>query len=115
MRPEFRPRQEQAAIVENAAAGKRDAAAQLRQRFEHGVVPEEELQQQRNVADQLDVAAGEPRDQPVVGELRQADHKADDGGEYDADGGDQERIEKADPERPAERRRARPNRRSASG
>ena len=76
MRPEFRPRQEQAAIVENAAAGKRDAAAQLRQRFEHGVVPEQELQQQRNVADQFDVAAREPRHQPVVRQPRHADDQS---------------------------------------
>ena len=107
MRAEFRPRQEQAAIVENAAAGKRDAAAQLRQRFEHGVVPEQQLQQERHVADQFDVAACKPRDQPIARQPRDADDEAEHGREHDADRGDQQRVEEADPERAAEGRRAR--------
>ena len=52
-------RREEAAIVEEDAARKRPAVAQVRQRLEHGVVPEQQLQQQRQVADQLDVAGGE--------------------------------------------------------
>ena len=103
---EERPRQEQAAIVENAAAGKRDAAAQFRQRLQHGVVPEQNLQKQRHVADQLDIAAGEPRHQPVARQPRDADDEPEHGRQHDADPGDEERVEQADPEGAAECRRA---------
>ena len=78
----------------------------FRQRFEHGVVPEQKLQQQRHVADQLDIAGGEPRHQPVARQPRNADGKAEHGREHDADRGDQQRIEEADPERAAEGRGA---------
>ena len=104
---ELRPRQEQPAIVEEPAAGKRHAAAQFGQRFEHGVVPEQKLQQERHVADQFDIAAGQMRHQPIARQPRDADGEAEHGREHDADAGNQKRVEKPDPERAAERRRAR--------
>ena len=107
LRREFRPRQEQAAIIENAAARKRHAAAQLRQRFEHRVVPEIKLQEQRHVADQLDIETGQRRDQPITRQPRDADNEADNRRQHDGDGGDEKRVEKADPEGAAERRGAR--------
>ena len=62
---------------------------------------------QRHVADQLDIAAGEPRDQPIARQPRDADGEAEHGRQHDADAGDQQRVEQADPERAAEGRRAR--------
>ena len=100
-RLEERRGREQAAVVEEDAAGKRPAVAQVGQRLEHGVVPEQQLQQQRHVADHLDIAGGELRDQPVVRQPRDADDEAEDGREHDADRGDQQRVEQADPERAA--------------
>ena len=47
--------QYEAAIVEETVERKVVALARFRQRLEHGVVPEQQLQQQRNVADGLDV------------------------------------------------------------
>jgi hypothetical protein len=55
---ELRPRQKKSAIVEKHAARKRKAAPQVRQRLEDGIVPEQNLQQEWNVADQFDIAAG---------------------------------------------------------
>ena len=97
--PELRLRQEQAAVVEEDAAGNRDAVAHLRQRLEHGVVPEQQLQQQRHVADRLDVAGGElaPRSQFFDSRAMPID-EAEDGREHDAEAGDQQRVEQADPE-----------------
>ena len=95
---ELRLRQEQAAIVEEDAARNDDAVAHFGQRLEHGVVPEKELQQQRDVADGLDIAAGEFRHQPILRQPRDADDEADDGGEDDAEPGHQQRIEQPDPE-----------------
>ena len=100
-RQEHRLRQEQAAVVEKAAARNGDALADAGQRLEHGVVPEQQLQQQRQVADDLDVAAGELRHEPVLRQPRDADDEAEDGRQHNADGGDQQRVEKADPERAA--------------
>ena len=103
---EFRPRQEQPAIIEEAAGRKRDAAVQFRQRLENRVVPEQNLQQERHVADQFDVAAGELGDQPIARQPGDADDKAEHGREHDGDTGDQKRIEKSDPEGAAECRGA---------
>ena len=100
-RLEHRLRQEQAAVVEEAAARNGKALAHAGQRLEHGVVPEQQLQQQRHVADDLDIEAGHPRHQPVLRQPRDADQKAEDGREHDAERRDQQRVEQADPERAA--------------
>ena len=98
--PEDRLRQEEAAVVEER---RRRRATKLsrgrRQRLEHGDVPEQELQQQRDVADQ---SRHRPppsrRDQPVRRQPRDADEEAEDGREDDAEPGDQQRVEQADAE-----------------
>ena len=90
--------QEQPAIVEIDAAGEDDAFAEAGQRLEHGVVPEQQLQQQRDIADGLDVTGGDLGHQPVAGQPRYADDETEDGGEHDAEAGHQQRIEQADPE-----------------
>ena len=64
------------------------------------------MKQERYVADQLDVAAGEPRDQPIAREPRDADDKTEHGRKHDADGGNDKRVDKADPKRATESRRA---------
>src|SRR5204863_5514307 len=51
-------------IVEKNFTGKRDALARARQCAEHGEVPEQDLQQEWQVADKLEVTAGKPRYQP---------------------------------------------------
>ncbi len=95
---ENRLRQKQAAIVEIEAAANDNAVANIRQRLEHCVVPEQQLQQQRQVADDFDIAGGNFRHQPVARQPRYADDKADDGRKDDADAGHQQRIEQPDPE-----------------
>src|SRR6185437_16434640 len=52
---ENRFRQKQTAIVEYRPTPEMDAVAYRRQRLENGVVPEQQLQQQRQVADGFDI------------------------------------------------------------
>ncbi len=94
--------QEQAAIIEQGAAEQCDAAAQLGQRFKHRVVPEQNLQQERDIADQFDIAAGQSCHQPIARQPRDADREAEHGSKDDAEAPDQKCVEKADPERIAE-------------
>ena len=91
-------RHEQAAVVEEEIVADIDRLARVRQRREDGVVPEQELQQQRQVADHLHIDHRNLADDPVLGQARDADDEAEDGGEDDADGGDDQRVEKADHE-----------------
>jgi hypothetical protein len=70
-------------------------AARRRQSL-HQHVPEQQLQQQGNVAQQFDIDGGEPRQQPVRRQPRDADQRADHGRQHDADHGDAERIDDAD-------------------
>ena len=65
-------------------------------------VPEQQLQQQRNVAQRLDIEGGELRQQPVAGQPADADQRAEDGRQHDADHGDLERVQDADDQRAAE-------------
>ena len=95
---ENRLRQEQAAVVENGAARNLHAVAQIGQRLKHGVIPEQQLQQQRDVAQRFDVGRGGFVDQPVLRQPRNADDETDDGREDDAEAGDQQRVAKTDPE-----------------
>ena len=99
--PEHGQRDAQAAVVEEDRLADRDAVARMRQRLQDREVPEQELEQQRDVADRLDVDDGEARDQPVGREPRKADDEAEDGRQDDAERRDQQRVEQADPERPA--------------
>src|SRR3546814_16571066 len=52
------------------------------------------LEQQRNIANQLEIKAGEPRKQPVGRQARHADREAEQGREDDAERRYQERVEK---------------------
>ena len=95
---ENRLRQKQAAIVEIETAAKDHAVADIRQRLEHRIVPEQQLQQQRQIADAFDIAGRNFRDQPVARQARYADDKADDGRENDADPGYKQRVKQPNPE-----------------
>ncbi len=64
-----RPRQDDAARVEKGQAEDGQRLPRRRQRLQDDVVPEDELQQQRDIAEQFDVDGRDPRDDPV---LRQA-------------------------------------------
>ena len=72
-----RRRQIEPAHIEEGAARQDVALARAGQGLQHGEVPEEQLQQQRHVAHDLDVDRGQPRDQPVGGEPRDADDEAE--------------------------------------
>ncbi len=67
---------------------------------EHREVPEQDLEQERQVADQFHIAAGEPRQQPIGREPRDPDKKPQHRGKHDADDGDQQRVEQTDEEDP---------------
>ncbi len=62
-------------------------------------MPEHELQHERRVADHLDIAAGQPAQQRVGGQPREAERHAEDGGDEDADDGDPQGVEQADGQR----------------
>ena len=81
--------------VDGVAVGGQRQAAQDR------VVPEEDLQQERHVAQRLDVHGGEPGDQPVLREPRDADEEAKCGRAHDAQRRHQKRVQDADDERAA--------------
>ncbi len=57
----------------------------------------EQLQQQRQIADNLHIAARRLREQPVARQARNADDEADDRRKNDAEAGDQKRVEQPDP------------------
>ena len=75
--------------------------------FSTALYQNRQLQQERYVADQFDIAAGEMRDQPIARQPRDADGEAENGREHDAEARDQKRVEKPDPESIAESRSAR--------
>ena len=95
---ENRLRQKEAAIVEKDAAANDYAFTNVGQCLEHGVIPEQQLQKQREVADDLDIAAGNFRQQPIARQSRYTNEKAENGRKEDADPGNQQRVEKANPE-----------------
>ena len=68
------------------------------QRRQHREVPEQDLEQQRQVADDLDIGAGDPRHQPVRRQPAERDDETENGGEEDADDRHQERVEQSDQE-----------------
>src|SRR6202158_6066888 len=86
------------AVGKKEAAKQRDALPRVRQRAEHGEIPEQDLEQQRQIAYQVDIAAGDPRQQPVRRQPAQRNEKSNHGGEEDADDRDQERVEQPDQE-----------------
>jgi hypothetical protein len=63
---------------------------------EHREIPEKDLQQQRDVAQHLDVDGGQIGDQPVPRQPGNADDESDDRGEEDADDRDHDGVQQAD-------------------
>ena len=97
---ERRLRQDQSTAVEKRATWQLQAVAKLRQRFQNGVIPEQQMEQQRDITDDPDVTLRQLRDQPVVRQLTDADDKADDCRQRYAEDRNQKGIQKPDPERP---------------
>jgi hypothetical protein len=58
---------EQTARIQEKPARHGEGFPHFRQRFQHGIVPEQQLQQQRRVADQFDVKRSELVDENVLG------------------------------------------------
>jgi hypothetical protein len=74
------------------------ALAGAGQILEDREIPYKQLQEQRHIAGNLDIDAGQSCNQPVRRQAGDADCKTDDGGEHDTDGRDQQRVEQTDPE-----------------
>ena len=72
--------------------------ARPRQGRQHREIPEQDLEQERLVADHLDIDFGNFRDQPVLRKPRDTDEKSEHGGEHDAEAGNEKRVEQADDE-----------------
>ena len=71
-----------------------------RRHFQH-VPPDDELDEERHVAQGLDIGGREPRDDEIRGAPRDADERADHGREHDADRRDDDGVHEADEEGPA--------------
>lgn len=93
------------AVVQEEHAQEVDRVSRVGNRAKNREVPEEDLQQQRNVADHLDVDVGELGDHPVVGKPRNADDETDDRCKQHPDERHQESVEDAHDERAAVTRR----------
>lgn len=78
-----------------------DALLDLRKRQENGKVQEEYLHQERNVANHLDITAGQLPKKPVVRHARDSDQRAYDSREDDADSRNLQRVHQADQQCPA--------------
>ncbi len=75
-----------------------DALPRPRQGAEHGQIPEQDLEQERQVADELDITPGQSCQQPIGGQPGDADEEAEHCCEQDADCGYQQGIEQSDQE-----------------
>ena len=75
-----------------------DALRYLREQLEDAEVPEEELDQQWNVAENLDVHHRDPAHQPVGGYAADTQEGAEDGSQDDTQDGYLERIQYPDAE-----------------
>ena len=93
---EDRTRNDQPAIAEIGAERQAYALARARQDGQHRLVPEQKLQQHRDVAQRLDIDGRDLGDQPVLRQAGDAQHEADDRGEDDAQRRNQQRVEQAD-------------------
>ena len=82
--------------VDEPERPKAQRVALLRQKPEHGEIPDEDLQEQRDVAQRLDVDGGDPRDDPVGRKPRDSDRKSDDRREDNPEDRDEQRVEQAD-------------------
>ena len=79
----------------------RERRARHRKRFQDRIVPEENLQQQRDVAQSLDIDGRAFRDNKIGRQARGADRKAQQARADNSDSRDQQRIEQADEKRAA--------------
>ena len=93
-----RPGHEQAARIHEESGAHFDRVAGLRKWGENRIVPEQELKQQRDVAQDLDVDHRYLGDHPVRGKACDTDQESDDCREEDADDGNDKSIEQADDE-----------------
>ena len=87
-----RPRNDEAALVEEDRSRQADRVGDGRQLQEERV-DQDQLDEQRRVAHDLDVAGRDAADQPVARQPRDPDDDAQDRGEHDADDADQQRVE----------------------
>ncbi len=88
---------DQPAIGQEDAVDRFPGAARRRQSL-HQHVPDQELQQERDVAQCFDIDGRQPREQPVGRQPRDADQRAHDGRDHDADHGNPQRVDDADNE-----------------
>src|SRR5690606_33309082 len=93
-----RCRHVQTAVVEEEGLADVQALPRPGQGEEYREIPEKNLQQRRNVAEDLDVDGSQLADQPVRRQPRHAQYETDDGGQHDADEGHQQGIEQTDHE-----------------
>ncbi len=93
-------RNHQSTIREKETVEYRDALPRIGQGCEHRQIPEQDLEQGRQIAHQFDIAAGDARKQPVRRQPAERDDKSDQGGEENADHRDQQRVEQTDQKNP---------------
>ncbi len=96
---EFRARHVEAANVEKQRACDDNRLARAGERLQDRIVPEEQLQQQRRIAHDLDIDQRDFGDEPVRRKARDADRKAERRREHDARRADERGVEKPNPER----------------
>ena len=89
-------RSPQPAVREIHAGQQVQRLAHRRRRFRNQRVPEEQLQQQRDVAQRLHVDQRHAADQPVPRQPREADDQADDARRRDADQRHAQRVQQPD-------------------
>ena len=85
----------QAPLADIDGTGQRSGVCDRRQPLEKAKVPEEELDEQRDVADDLDVDTGDLADQPIGGEASHGGGGPQDGGKNDAHQRDLEGVQQA--------------------
>jgi hypothetical protein len=94
-----RARQVEAAVREKKAAHRLGCVARVRQGVDHDPVPQQNLQQQRNVADRLDVNRHQLGDQPVRRQPQNPGDEAEHGRERDPGHRHQGGVQKPDQRR----------------
>ena len=97
-RAPHRHRKRQAALAQEDQAGHRHRLGRIGQPFGQQQVPDQQLQQHRHIAEQLDIAVAQATHDGVVGEPADADQRAQDRGQHDADDRHPQRVEHADQE-----------------
>nr|GEY82994.1 hypothetical protein [Tanacetum cinerariifolium] len=95
-----RGRHVQAAAADEERPEKPVCSPRTRQGQEHREVPEQDLQQWRDITEDFDVNRRQLVDDPVVGQTRDADDEAQQGREDHADECHQQRVEQTDQENP---------------